>query len=68
MTHPQTLLTPGHEAEWMRINQEERRALTPAPDTPVEELLRRGMAICRQAGLLLNAVERVGDDRAVRSA
>jgi hypothetical protein len=68
MAGSRILLTPGHEAEWVRINQEEYRALTPAPDTPVEELLRRGMAICRQAGLLLDAVERVGDDRAVHPA
>ena len=58
-----TLLEPGHEAEWERLNAEKRRALTPAPDTPIGELLRRGQHLSAQAGGLLRAVER-GDERA----
>jgi hypothetical protein len=58
-----TLLEPGHEAEWARLNAEKRQALTPAPDTPIGELLRRGQHLSSQAAGLLRAVER-GDGRA----
>lgn len=55
-----TLLEPGHEAEWARLGAEKRRALTPAPDTPVGQLLRRGQDLSAQAVGLLRAVERGG--------
>ncbi len=61
MTTPvHTLLEPGHEAEWSRLNAEKRRALTPQPGTPVGELLRRGQNLSAQAAGLLAAVERGG--------
>jgi len=53
-----TLLEPGHEAEWAELNREKRRALTPPPDTPIGELLRRGQHLSAQAAGLLRAVER----------
>jgi hypothetical protein len=53
-----TLLEPGHEDEWARLNAEKRRALAPEPDTPIGELLRRGQALSSQAAGLLRAVER----------
>jgi hypothetical protein len=53
-----TLLAPGHEARWAQINEEERRGAVPPADTPVEELLRSGMALSQQAFALLNAIER----------
>ncbi len=53
-----TLLEPGHESEWARLNAEKRQALTSPPGTPVEELLRRGQALSAQAAWLLEAVER----------
>jgi hypothetical protein len=53
-----TLLTPGHESMWARINDEERRSAIPAANTPVEVLLRSGMALSEQAFALLNAIER----------
>jgi hypothetical protein len=56
------LLSSGHEAEWAALNEEKRRALTPPPDTPVSELLRRGQHLSAQAAWLLRAVER-GDAR-----
>jgi hypothetical protein len=55
-----TLVEPGHEAEWAALNEEKRRALTPSPDTPVGELLRRGQHLSAQAAGLLKAVERAG--------
>lgn len=58
-----TLLEPGHEAEWKRLDAEKREALTPASDTPIGELLRRGQHLSSQAAGLLRAVERA-DDRA----
>lgn len=57
-SRPRTLLEPGHEAEWARLNAEKRKALTPPPDTPVGELLRRGQALSAQATGLLRAVDR----------
>jgi hypothetical protein len=57
-TRRQTLLAPGHEAAWASINDEERRGAIPAADTPVETLLRSGMALSEQAFALLNAIER----------
>lgn len=64
MTMPshRTLLEPGHEAEWARLNAEKRQALKPPPDTPLGELLRRGQHLSSQAASLLRAVER-GDER-----
>ncbi|HEY2537108.1 MAG TPA: hypothetical protein VGI24_09030 [Solirubrobacteraceae bacterium] len=53
-----TLLEPGHEAEWARLGEEKRRALTPPPDTPIGELLRRGQHLSAQAAGLVRAVER----------
>jgi hypothetical protein len=52
------LLSPGNETEWERLGAEKRKALTPPPDTPVSELLRRGQHLSAQAGALLRAVER----------
>jgi hypothetical protein len=60
-----TLLEPGHEAEWAELNREKREALTPAADTPIGELLRRGQHLSAQAAGLLRAVER-GSDGASR--
>ena len=57
-TSPRTLLEPGHEAEWVGLNEEKRRFLTPSPDTPPEDLLRRGQRLSAQAAALLRAIER----------
>lgn len=59
-TSRKTLLEPGHKAEWAALEEEKRRALTPPPDTPVGELLRRGQHLSAQAAGLLRAVERAG--------
>jgi len=67
-TRPRTLLEPGHEAEWAVLNEEKRRALTPPADTPVEELLRQGQHLSRQAFMLLRAVERAENERTARPA
>jgi len=57
--HPRrTLIEPGHETEWARLNAEKREYLTPSPDTPVGELLRRGQHLSAQAAKLLRAVDR----------
>jgi hypothetical protein len=61
-TLPPTLLATGHEATWARINDEERRSAIPAANTPVETLLRSGMALSEQAFALLNAIERPDAD------
>ncbi len=53
-----TLLEPGHEEEWARLNAQKREALTPPSGTPVEDLLRQGQALSKQAAWLLDAVER----------
>ncbi|MGA8364492.1 MAG: hypothetical protein WB709_08210 [Solirubrobacteraceae bacterium] len=58
VTPRKTLLEPGHEAEWAELNREKRRALTPSPDTPIGELLRRGQHLSAQAAGLVRAVER----------
>jgi hypothetical protein len=60
MPHParKTLLEPGHEAEWQRLNEEKRSGMAPPADTPVGELLRRGQHLSAQAAKLLRAVER----------
>jgi hypothetical protein len=52
-----TLLEPGHEAEWDRLNAEKKALLTPPPDTPIGELLRRGQRLSAQAARLLRAVD-----------
>lgn len=57
-TRSPTLLEPGHEQEWARLNAQKRKALTPPPGTPVEELLRRGQALSAQVAWLREAVER----------
>jgi hypothetical protein len=57
------LLAPGNEAEWARLNAEKRQALTPPPDTPIGELLRRGQHLSAQGAKLLRAVERVNGHR-----
>jgi hypothetical protein len=60
-----TLLEPGHEAEWKRLNAEKRQMLTPSSGTPIGELLRRGQHLSAQAAGLLLAVERAnGHSRA----
>jgi hypothetical protein len=51
----------GHEAPWDQLNAEERRALTPAPGTPIGELLRRGQQLSAQAAGLLRAIERADE-------
>jgi hypothetical protein len=66
--HTRTLLAPGNEAAWTRINEEERRVLQPPADTPVATLLRQGMALSRQAILLYNAIEPSDEDRSAPSA
>ncbi len=53
-----TLFAPGNEQEWARLNAEKRRLLTPPPDTPIGELLRRGQHLSAQAAGLLRAIER----------
>lgn len=58
-----TLLEPGHEAEWARLNAEKRKFLTPPPDTDIGELLRRGQELSSQAAGLLRAVDRANDRR-----
>jgi hypothetical protein len=58
---PRTLLEPGHEAEWAELGEEKRRALTPPPDTPIDELLRRGQHLSAQAAGLLRAVEQADE-------
>lgn len=63
-----TLLAPGNERAWARINEEERLRSTPAADTPVEALLRSGMALSEQAFSLLNAIERTDDGRSAPRA
>jgi hypothetical protein len=63
-----TLLTPGHEAAWAQINEEERRGAVPPADTPVEALLRSGIALSAQAYALLNAIERPDADRPAQRA
>lgn len=56
-------MAPGSEAEWARLNAEKREALTPPPDTPIGELLRRGQHLSAQGTNLLRAVERANGDR-----
>ena len=57
-SHRRTLLEPGHDAEWARLNAEKREFLTPPPDTAIGELLRRGQELSSQAAGLLQAVDR----------
>ena len=53
-----TLLEPGHDDEWNRLGAEKRELLTPSPDTPIGELLRRGQRLSAQATRLMRAVDR----------
>jgi hypothetical protein len=57
------LMAPGNEAEWARLNAEKRVALTPPPDTPIGELLRRGQHLSAQGARLLRAVEKADGHR-----
>jgi hypothetical protein len=57
-----TLLEPGHEAEWKRLNEEKHRLLAPAADASVAELLALGQRLSAQAAALLRAVERADGD------
>lgn len=57
------LLTTGNETEWAELNAEKRQALTPPPDTPIGELLRRGQHLSAQGAKLLRAVERADGHR-----
>ncbi len=52
----ETLLRPG-ALGWERLNAEKSELLRPAPGEAVESLLRRGIALSRQAGRLRRAVE-----------
>jgi len=45
----------GHQDEWARLEAEKRAALTPPPDTPIHELLRRGQHLSAQAAMLRRA-------------
>ncbi len=55
-----TLLRPG-ATEWERLNAEKRELLRPAADEPVESLLRRGVALSRQAARLRHALVNPGE-------
>lgn len=57
------LIAPGNDAEWAELNAEKRQALTPPPDTPIGELLRRGQHLSAQGANLLRAVERANGRR-----
>jgi hypothetical protein len=48
--------------EWAALNEQKRRLLTPAADTPTEELLRSGQQVSEQAALLRRAIEK-SDER-----
>ena len=61
-----TLLEPAREAEWKQLSAEKRALLTPPPDTPTGELLRRGQHLSEQAARLLRAVDR-GNGHTTRS-
>ena len=61
--HARSLLEVGHEDEWVRLEAEKRAALTPPPDTPIRELLRRGQHLSAQAAMLRRAVSSA-DERA----
>ncbi|MEX2195611.1 MAG: hypothetical protein WD844_10030 [Thermoleophilaceae bacterium] len=63
---PRTLLEPGHEAEWTALGEQKRRALRPPADASVEELLRHGVALSRQAAMLLGGIDRAEDGRRLR--
>lgn len=56
-------MAPGNEGEWAELNAEKRLALTPSPDTPIGELLRRGQHLSAQGAKLLRAVERADGHR-----
>ena len=57
---PRTLLRPGAPG-WDRLNAEKRALLRPATDEPVESLLRRGIALSRQAARLRRGLLTPGD-------
>jgi hypothetical protein len=52
-----------NDAEWACLNAEKREVLTPPPDTPIGELLRRGQHLSAQGAKLLRAVERADGSR-----
>jgi len=55
------LLAPGNEAEWARINREERRQeATFASALPIPERLEYGQQLCDQAFEFFNAVRASG--------
>jgi hypothetical protein len=56
-------MSAGNDAEWARLNAEKRDALTPPPDMPIGELLRRGQHLSAQGAKLLRAVERADGRR-----
>jgi len=54
--HARSLLEVGHQDEWVRLAAEKRAALTPPPDRPIRELLRRGQHLSAQPAMLTRAV------------
>jgi len=63
-----TLLAPGHQDEWARINDEERQRAQPPAVTPVATLLQHGIALSAQAITLLNAIEHADGPGSAASA
>lgn len=57
-----TLLRPGATG-WAALNEEKRRLRTPAPDTPVEHLLREGEGLSAEAMRLIASIEAPADER-----
>lgn len=56
-----TLLEPGHEAEWARINREEERQDAEfASSLSIPERLELGQRLCDQAFGFFNAVRAAG--------
>jgi hypothetical protein len=56
-----TLLAPGHEAEWAKINEEEeRREAEFAASLSIPQRLEFGQKLCDQAFAFYNAVHASG--------
>lgn len=56
-----TLLEPGHEAEWAKINEEEQRQEAEfAASLSIPERLELGQQLCDQAFEFFNAVRAAG--------